>query len=212
MLSQSGRFAQAEALLSQGTERFPKDTGFVIERAWLASHRGELDEALELWRQIRGTLTDHHAGYTGAAQALREACRIEEAEALLGEAMQRFAGEPAPRTEYAWLPHRARNWPEAARRWDEVRKRHPEQTAGFTAGATALRELRRFDEAEALLAEALARFPGDRGSLNEHAWLAVARRDWPEAARRWALVRERFPDKPGSLSARRPCAVLDVAA
>ena len=46
----------------------------------------------------------------------------------------------------------------------------------------ALRELRRFDEAEALLAEALARFPGDRGSLNEHAWLAVARRHWPDAA------------------------------
>lgn len=196
MLSQSGRFAEAEALLAQGTDTFPKDTGFVIERAWLASRRGELDEALELWRQIRGTLIDHHAGYTGAAQALRDAGRIEEAETLLGEAMQRFAAEPAPRIEYAWLAHRARNWPEAARRWEEVRKHHPDQTVGFTAGAIALRELRRFDAAEALLAEALARFPGDRGALNEHAWLAVAQREWPQAARRWALVRERFPDNP----------------
>jgi tetratricopeptide (TPR) repeat protein len=196
ILSQSSRFAEAEALLVQGAERFPKEIGFAIERAWLASRRGKVDEALELWRQIRGTLTDHHAGYTGAAQALRDAGRIEEAETLLREAMQRFPGEPVPPIEYAWLAHRARNWPEAARRWDEVRKHHPDQTVGFTAGAIALRELRQFDAAEALLAEALTRFPGDRGSLNEHAWLAVAQREWPEAARRWALVRERFPDDP----------------
>jgi tetratricopeptide (TPR) repeat protein len=57
-----------------------------------------------------------------------------------------------------------------------------------------LRELRRFDEADALLADAIARFPDRRAPLIEHAWLASARRDWPEAARRWALVRERFPD------------------
>src|SRR5580700_6139242 len=61
-------------------------------------------------------------------------------------------------------------------------------------GAIALRELRRFDEADALLADAIARLPDRRAPLIEHAWLASARRDWPEAARRWALVRERFPD------------------
>jgi tetratricopeptide (TPR) repeat protein len=194
MLSQSGRFEEAEALLAEGADRFPNDTGFTIERGWLASRRGQLDEALEVWQQVRSTLPDHHVGYTGAAQALRDASRIEEAEALLREAMQGLPNEPAPRIEYAWLAHRARDWPEAARRWEEVRKCHSGQVTGFTAGAIALRELRRFDDAEALLAEALSRFPGDRGVLNERAWLAVARRDWPEAVSRWALVRERFPD------------------
>jgi tetratricopeptide (TPR) repeat protein len=194
LLSQMRRFDEAATLLAQGAARFPDDPGFNIERAWLAQRRGDLAEALQRWAEIRRTLPERPIGYIGAARSLREGGRYAEADALLTEALERFPGDPAPRAEHAWVAQVARDWPEAVRRWDETRRRHPDQPVGFTAAAVALREMRRFDEAEALLIEASARFPEVRAPLVEHAWLAAARRDWAEAARRWALVRERFPE------------------
>src|SRR5262249_61809271 len=107
-------------------------------------------------------------GYMGAGRSLREAAQYAEADGLLTEALARFAGDPAPRAEHAWVVQVARDWPEAVRRWDETRRRHPDQHVGFTAAAVALREMRRFDEAEALLIEASARFPEVRAPLVEH--------------------------------------------
>jgi tetratricopeptide (TPR) repeat protein len=54
--------------------------------------------------------------------------------------------------------------------------------------------MRRFDEADALLRDAIASFPDEQAPLIEYAVVANAKRNWPEAAQRWATVRERFPD------------------
>ena len=194
VLSQLRRFDEAERLLAAGAASFPNEPGFTIERAWLAHRRGDHAEAVGRWEKVRRVIPGHHVGYTGGALTLRDAGRFAEAEALLVDAMERFPDDLAPRADHAWVAQIARDWPEALHRWAEVRQHHPEEPVGFTAGAIALRELRRFDEADALLAEAIARFPDRRAPLIEHAWLASARRDWPEAAHRWALVRERFPD------------------
>ena len=194
ILSQLRRFDEAERLLAEGAARFPNEPGFAIERAWLAHRRGDRAEAIGRWEGVRSAMPEHHVGYTGGALTLRDAGRFAEAEALLEEAMKRFPDDLAPRADYAWVAQIARDWPEALRRWEEVRRRHPEEPVGFTAGAITLRELSRFDEADALLADAIARFPERPAPLVEYAWLASAQRDWLEAARRWALVRERFPD------------------
>jgi capsular polysaccharide biosynthesis protein len=59
-----------------------------------------------------------------------------------------------------------------------------------------LRELRQYDEAESLLAAAIDRFPQNAWPAVEHALLANVRWQWEEALRRWARVRERFPNEP----------------
>src|SRR3954452_9968497 len=61
--------------------------------------------------------------------------------------------------------------------------------------AVTLRETDRFEEAEALLAEALERFPDDLGIAIESARSQTHRQNWAEALRRWKLVRTRFPDQ-----------------
>ena len=105
-----------------------------------------------------------------------------------------FPDQCAPVFDYAWVAHVRRDWPEATGRWATARARFPQQSPGYTNGAVALRELRRFDEAEEVLAEATVRFPSEPAPLIEHAWLAWAQRNWPEAAARWERVRQRFPD------------------
>src|SRR5437764_11485141 len=61
------------------------------------------------------------------------------------------------------------------------------------ARARELHDAAHYDEAEALLVETQRRFPDDPGSWIEHAWIAHRRGQWAEAARRSAVLRERFP-------------------
>ena len=195
-LREAGRLDEAEMLLAAGIEAFPGDAGLRIEHAATAARRGDWAEAARRWDEVRARFPDHPASYTGAAQALRAERRFAEADAILHEALDRFPRDPAVRSEYGWLAQTAGDWPEATRRWQAMREQHPEHVAGYTAGAISLREQRRFDEADALLTQAVTRFPGERTAIVEYAWLAQARRDWPEAVRRWEEVRRRYPELP----------------
>src|SRR5207249_2399253 len=78
-------------------------------------------------------------------------------------------------------------------RWQRVRERHGALSVGYTAGAVALRELGRLDEAAVLLDEAAARFPDEPAPVVERAWLAHHGRDWATANRLWEAVRRQFP-------------------
>lgn len=194
-LREAGRIEEAEAIVAAGVNRFPADPGLAVEYAALAARRRNWTEATRRWESVRTTFPEHSASYTGAAQALREQRRFDEADAILVEALTRFPNDPGIRSDYGWRAQIAGEWPEATRRWREMRECHPDHPVGYTAGAVALREQRRFDEADALLAEAIERFPNERAPLIEYAWLATARRDWPQAVARWQQVRTRFPDQ-----------------
>lgn len=219
MLIEAGRDEEAEILLDAASLRFPDnaavaaaratiqgppvaapagpvpEAGQLIGPAWDAHHRRDWTTALEAWRLLRTHHPSHVAGFTGAVTTLRAAERLDAAEEMGLDALRRFPNEPAASIEHAWNADARRDRAEAALRWQAVRERFPDQTIGYTAGATALRELRRIPEAEALLRDAIGRFPSAPGPLEEFGWLAQVSRDWPEAARRWAAVRERFPDR-----------------
>src|SRR6185437_6976398 len=109
-------------------------------------------------------------------------------------AIEHFPDEGRLRFEYAVAAAERADWPAATERWDIVRSSCPDQPAGFVGGAAALREQGRLDEAEALLAEAVTRFPDEQSAAVEHGWSANRRRDWPEAVQRWEAVRRRYPD------------------
>jgi len=188
-----GLFDEAEMLLAEATRRFPHQPSPWIERAALAQQRQDWDEAARRWRDVRERFPDVAASFTGAARALREQRRFDEASALLAEAQARFPGDAVIMAEWCWVAHIARDWPEADRRWTLLREQAAHLPVGYTSGAVALRELRRHDAADALLRDATLRFPGEQAVWTERAWLASARRDWPEAVRRWAEVRARFP-------------------
>jgi len=164
------------------------------EHAWLANHRRDWAEAVTRWEAFRQRFPNQQGGYTAGSVAFRELGRFEEAEALLQSALERFPGEQAPIVEHAWLAVARRDWPEAIQRWGRVRKDFPEHVEGYLRGASALTEMRRYEEAEALLSKGMRRFPDHRGLLCDHAWLAVWQRHEDEALERFGKVRKKFPN------------------
>jgi predicted Zn-dependent protease len=187
------QFDAADELLLDACQRFPHDQGPMIERAWLATHRGDWCEAIRRWAQVREELPDHLAGWTAAAAALQGSGANHEADALLADAVRKFPDDPVPLTELARLAQRLRDWPKAAERWAHLRAKFPDLEAGWTGGAAALEQAGDASGAASLLSDAAQRFPTLTAPLLEFARRAHDRRDWPEAAYRWDLLRRFRP-------------------
>jgi tetratricopeptide (TPR) repeat protein len=192
-LSAQGRLEEAEALLTEAVTRFPEDQRSAVEHGWSANHRRDWPEAVRRWEAVRQRYPDEVAGYCGAAQALRQLHRLDEAEAVISDAMQRLPASSEVYVEHAWIAQDIRDWPEAARRWERVRERQPDHVAAYAIAGEALAQAGRFDEAEALVAEARQRFPDTPLPFAAAARVAEAGRRWPEAAERWREAQQRFP-------------------
>jgi tetratricopeptide (TPR) repeat protein len=194
-LRETGALDAADALLETACTRFPADPSPFIEQAWMALARNDPALAALRWQAVRTRFPDHWLGYTGGALALRDLHRLDEAEALLTDAADRFPGIYPVASEFAWLAAVRGDWNAALDRWTAALHRFADQAEPRTGQVRALRELQRFDEAEAALEQALGRFPDHAALIFESAMLAHDRADWPQAAARWAEVRERQPNE-----------------
>lgn len=194
-LVEASRFDESDALLETAMERFPAEPGLAIDYAWVAHRRRAVAIAVGRWERVRRLFPAHPIGFIGASITLREAGQLDAAQAILGEAEVRFANEPSLAVEQAWMAIASGDLNEAIFRWAQVRERTPDAWLGYTGGSTALRNAGRFAEADTLLAEAMDRFPAEAAPAFEHARMAMTRRDWPEALRRWANVDLRFPGR-----------------
>src|ERR1700693_4312859 len=104
----------------------------------------------------------------------RELRWFKEAEATLAETVERFPTESDAYFEYARVAEARGDWAEAALRWELMRESFPDRAAGYVGGAAARRERGRMDEAEALTAEAAARFSTDAAAAAEQAGAELA--------------------------------------
>ena len=94
-----------------------------------------------------------------ALRRLVEAGRLDEAEALAYEAVERFPDRPGGYVQRGEVAMRRGDWSLAVERWGELRSAVPDHAAGYVRGAEALVEVGRLDEAEGLGEEAVKRFP-----------------------------------------------------
>jgi tetratricopeptide (TPR) repeat protein len=120
--------------------------------------------------------------------------RLDEAEAMAGEAVERFRENPAALTEHAWIAVARRDWKEALRRWMQVYRPDPNRLDATVGVIQALRMVGRLDEAEAMATEATRRFPDSADLAVEHVWGAVARDDWQAVAARLESARRALND------------------
>jgi len=96
--------------------------------------------------------------------------------------------------EEATQAMRRRDWDQALLCWQELRFQFPNEIGGWLEAGRVLRGVRRFEEADELLAAAIVRFPQSSEPSILYSYCAQDRGEWDEAARRWAIVRSQFPE------------------
>ena len=82
---------------------------------------------------------------------------------------------------------------EASRRWDQACVSHPVLVRRSPDSITILLGLKRFDEAEALIASCKQEFPGDSHYAEGYSLVPQSRGDIAEALGRWRKAQRRFP-------------------
>ena len=193
-LRHQGRPAEAEALLREAVERLPDAPDVLHDLARLAEAREHWAEAEAWWSRFATESPQIWWAHAGLASALNRQGRCEEAEAALRAAQERFADEPHLFAEYARLAEIRRDWTKAEQRWAVVRDRFPHLWVAHTGAAVALCEQKRFEEAKAVLTNALRLFPEEIAVRHEAARMAERRGDWTEAAEHWNSAVALAPD------------------
>jgi GT2 family glycosyltransferase len=101
--------------------------------------------------------------------------------------LTRYPGDVTLASEFAEAATAQKNWTEAVQRWQAVL-----EAGGTDAPARAylrlgqaLRAEGELAAAEAILGQALTRYPGDVTLASEFAEAATAQKNWTEAAKRW---------------------------
>jgi tetratricopeptide (TPR) repeat protein len=192
----SGDRAEAQSVLNAAIARFPDSSEVAMEWAMLALEAMDSAEALQRWQAVVARFPDNPFGHAGVAIALRQLLRLDEADAVLIGAMERFPSAAFLASEYAVNGDMRGDNDAAFRRWNTVRERFPEDAIGYAGLGAALGKANRFAEADALLAVAVERFPQDVNVASNYAWVAVSRSDWHEAIRRCEAANARFPEHP----------------
>ena len=193
-LSELGRAVEAEALLMPGLTALPKNASIRIEYARLADRRNDWEAALLRWTEVL-EICGHLAGAVGMATALAKLGRYDEADKALFRVVHKAGSNVTIRIGLAQVAEQKKIGP---RRWRGGPKFgsdfHSIQSA-TSMEYRSLVEIGKQKEADETLLEGIARMPCNPALLVEYARLAHCRSEWDEAARRWAEVRERFPNK-----------------
>lgn len=197
-MRQLGRHDEADPLLRDAVERFPAESAPAVEYAMVAREQGRLDEALARLTLVTKRFPGVFEGWLEAGRILRDRSQLEQAEEFFRRGMRHCPEQPWLMFEYALTRGQTAhpNWPEALRRMERLRERFPDFEPGFVHGIYFLVAARQPEAAEALAEAGTGQFPDSLRLAIQYARAAVSRTDWPEAIRRFALARGRFPDEP----------------
>jgi predicted Zn-dependent protease len=191
-LSELNRPEEAEIMLAKGLRLMPKDIGLKIESARLATRRKDWAEALARWSDVY-TIHGHLSGVVGAAEALTETGRYDEADQMLADVLHKAGNDVSVWLGFAKNAERRQDWVGAAQRWAKFRHRFPLNPVGYIGGLRPQLAMNAHDEADDIIKHGIYRMPDESALLVEYAWLAHRRGDWTAATRRWADVREKYP-------------------
>jgi tetratricopeptide (TPR) repeat protein len=159
--------------------------------------RDDRREAAALWDGVIARYPDETRDSPRALRVLIGLRRFDEADEIMRRGQKRhprdsffavgLAKVAASRAEASQA-----GWDAVIARANTLRKRFPGVMDGFLIGAAALRASGRLDEAEKLIGRGMERFPEEVLCFLEFCRVAMDREDWPEALRRWRLLRDRF--------------------
>jgi tetratricopeptide (TPR) repeat protein len=214
-VAEEGDPVSADRILARALRKFKRDRELAIAHAHNAIRLQDWRAAERRWTKIHREDPGDPQGYIWWALALREQRRHEEAERILGEALDQFPGEMQVSLDHAWCAAERQDYAEAKRRFQIVHERFADEPSAMVGLGAALCHLQSFDEADAILGRASERWPERLDAAFYHAKVAQERRDWDEALRRFRVAQQRFPDCPhcalGTVTGLRNLSLLDEA-
>lgn len=193
-LSGLGRFDEAESQLNRALLYAPNAHGALVALARISDKRQDWPRSVARWRHIAEFHQDGPA-FGLAAKAMIELGQTDEAEAYLEEPSRIYPGAIDIALMRSQLAERRGDLNAACSRWESVRSIDPFYHPGYYEGARCLAQADRHGEADRVMAAAISQFAGQAWPLRDFARLAHNRNDWDEAAARWRILREKFPEE-----------------
>ncbi len=153
--------------------------------------------AARTWQQLADLDRDVAITSDRAISALIGLGLFDMAETAITAAIARFPFLASSAEHYAILARYRGDLEQAAIRWEQARQRFPDSLKAYVEGGDCLKWLGRTQEADALLAAAVAKAPDEYQPAAYYAGVAEHVKDWETALQRWTYVRERFGNPAG---------------
>jgi tetratricopeptide (TPR) repeat protein len=176
-LRRLGRLDEAEVLLRKALAVEPPHVAALTELGYLARARGDRTAALSAFEAASKAEPKQIGLKVAVACELHQLGRLDEAEALLQQALAVDARHVTALTELGYLARRRGDRTAALTAFEAAAAADPKQAGLKIATSSQLRQIGRLDEAEASLRQALAIEPQNINALTELGYLARARGD-----------------------------------
>ncbi len=193
-LKENKKLNVADALVQDGLEKFPNETGLYLEYIDIARRQKNYKEMARRAALMQQKIPGHPRGYIASGVALRVLGNYEEADAHLLAALKKFPNKAEAYIEYGYNAIQQKNWPEALKRWTLVWEKFPQDPRGYIKGALALKENKEFGAADALVLKGLEKFPKEADLYLEYIAIARRQKNYEELARRGALMQQKIPE------------------
>jgi tetratricopeptide (TPR) repeat protein len=197
----------AEALLSEAAERFPRESSILAERASLAQERADWAEAVVRFERAVSVALESSAdpaqlayAESGLATALMQMCEYDRAENVIVRGLQHNPRSLELLVGHAEIADIRRDRQLAIARWQAVYDCHPEHPRSLHGLMNAFWAAGANDDADQLIADR-AKDPWANSDIAcLYAQMSVRRSDFPEAIRRWRLALAHFPRSPDAMT------------
>ena len=189
-------YAKADDFCRQSMEAAPKDIRSFSEYAEICMRQRDFYGALERWSVVREKFPKNALGYVRGSVAYCELENFTEAEKLCKKCMDAVPNDIRTFAEYAEISLRQGDFPTAVERWNTVRETFPRESAGYIRGAYAYSQIKDFSRAEELCRNYMEINPSNISSFTEYAEISVRKSNFKDAANRWRIVRDKFPEMP----------------
>jgi len=159
LLRDAGRLNDAYVLMEAAAKRFPKNPDLLYDFALLAEKLGKVEVMEKQLREVMALAPDNHHAYNALGYSLAERnVRLQEAQALVGKALEMAPGDPFIMDSMGWVHYRLGNLDEAEKflRRAYALRRDPEIAVHL--GEVLFQKGRR-DDAQQLWREASAKDP-----------------------------------------------------
>jgi tetratricopeptide (TPR) repeat protein len=175
------RFSAAVEVLSAAVQAFPAEQALAEALAGVFGAAGEWQKAEQQWAEVAQQFPASAAAGFGRAQARLKSGDSAGAEELASLAVKSFPSHIGVHSLYATIAADAKNWEAAERRWAALREVAPNHANAWVQQAKALRQLGQAEQAAALLADGVKRFPADHNMMAQWIECLVARGAFDEA-------------------------------